>query len=110
MEWYLYIIICNDTTLYTGITTDVHRRFKDHHGKKGAKYLRGRKPLRLGYYKKIGSKSLALKVERKVKKLSKGQKENLIMGFLDIEMEDEVMKNESRYWTCKRNTKRKIEN
>lgn len=86
VEWYLYIIICGDKSLYTGISTDVARRFKEHNGKnkKGAKYLRSRKPLTLIFQTKIGSRSLALKVERKVKKLPKAKKEMLMMGCMDI--------------------------
>ncbi len=80
MDWYLYLIRCHDGSLYTGITTDVARRFAEHQEKKGAgaKYLRGRGPLVLVFQKKLGSKSLALGVENKVKKLSKARKEELI--------------------------------
>jgi len=84
MEWYLYIIQCDDRSLYTGITTDVPRRFKEHHEKKGAKYLRGRKPLDLVYYYKIGDKSLALKMERKVKQLPRHKKELLITNSIKL--------------------------
>ena len=45
--WYFYILECKDGTLYTGITDDVQRRFKAHSEGKGAKYTRGRGPLRL---------------------------------------------------------------
>jgi len=79
-EWYLYMIRCRDGTLYTGISNDVIRRFEQHQemGKQGAKYLRGRGPLKLVFQKKIGSKSSALKLEQKIKKLSKSQKEIII--------------------------------
>ncbi|MDR4509558.1 MAG: GIY-YIG nuclease family protein [Candidatus Brocadiaceae bacterium] len=69
--------------LYTGITTDVKRRFEEHKegsGNKGSKYLRGKKPLTLALQKKIGNKSLALQIENKVKKLPKIKKELLIDG------------------------------
>ena len=80
LDWYLYLVRCHDGSLYTGITTDVARRFAEHQGNsdKGAKYLRGRAPLVLVFQKKIGSRSLALGVESKVKKLSKARKEELI--------------------------------
>jgi len=78
--WYLYMIRCHDGTLYTGISNDVTRRFEKHleMGKQGAKYLRGRGPLKLVFQKKIGDKSSALKMEQKIKKLSKSQKEIII--------------------------------
>jgi len=80
LDWYLYLIKCHDGSLYTGITADVARRFAEHQHDKGAgaKYLRGRGPLVLVFQKKLGSRSLALSVERKVKKLSKAKKEELI--------------------------------
>ncbi len=80
LDWHLYLIRCRDGSLYTGITTDVSRRFAEHQGSNhaGAKYLRGRGPLILVFQKKLGSRSLALVVESKVKKLSKVRKEELI--------------------------------
>ncbi len=80
LDWHLYLIRCHDGSLYTGITTDVARRFAEHQGNgdAGAKYLRGRGPLVLVFQKKLGSRSLALGVESKVKKLSKARKEDLI--------------------------------
>ena len=79
-DWFLYIIGCRNGSLYTGISSDVCRRFAEHQseGATGSKYLKGRTPLTLVFHKKVGSKSLALKVEHKVKKLSKGKKERLI--------------------------------
>ena len=80
LDWHLYLVRCRDGSLYTGITTDVARRFAEHRGNgdTGAKYLRGRGPLVLVVQKKLGSRSLALGVESKVKKLSKARKEELI--------------------------------
>ena len=79
-DWYLYLIRCRDSTLYTGISTDVDRRFAQHQGSgnAGSRYLKGRGPLRLVFQVKLGSKSLALKLEREVKRLSKARKEKLI--------------------------------
>ena len=80
LAWYLYLIRCHDGSLYTGITSDVTRRFIEHQNNSGAgaKYLRGRGPLTLVFQRKISSRSLALGVESKVKKLSKARKEELI--------------------------------
>ena len=79
-DWYLYLIRCRDSTLYTGISTDVDRRFAQHQGsgKAGSRYLKGRRPLSLAFQEKLGSQSLALKVESRVKKMSKARKEKLI--------------------------------
>ena len=64
--------------MYPGIATDVSRRLAEHRDGKGAKYLRGKGPLRLVYEKVIGAKGLALSVEGRIKKLSKARKEALI--------------------------------
>ena len=79
-DWHLYLVRCYDGSLYTGITTNVARRFAEHQEDNGAgaKYLRGRGPLMLVFQKKLGNRRLALGVERKVKKLSKARKEELI--------------------------------
>ena len=80
LDWHLYLVRCHDGKLYTGITTNVARRFAEHQGNgdTGAKYLRGRGPLVLVFQKKLGNRSIAMSVERKVKKLSKAKKEELI--------------------------------
>ena len=65
--------------LYTGITTDVQRRFEEHqHSPKGAKALKGKGPLTLVFQKEIGTRSEASKAEWAVKHLSKDKKESLI--------------------------------
>ncbi len=77
-DWYLYLIRCGDGSLYTGITTDVARRFKAHQEKAGAKYLKGRGPLRLVFQERIGAKHLAFQVEHAVKRWPKSKKEQLV--------------------------------
>ncbi len=79
-DWYLYLIRCRDGALYTGISTDVNRRFTQHQaaGSAGSRYLKGRGPLTLVFQKNLVSKSLALKMERRVKSMSKAKKEQLI--------------------------------
>ena len=91
VDWHLYLVRCHDGSLYTGITTDVARRFAEHQENKGAgaKYLRGRGPLVLVFQKKLGSRSLALGMESKVKKLPKARKEELIRADSRI---DEIIK------------------
>jgi putative endonuclease len=49
MNWQVYMILCSDDTLYTGITTDMARRFRQHASGSGAKYFRGRQPLQIVY-------------------------------------------------------------
>jgi putative endonuclease len=80
-NWYLYILRCSDGSLYTGITTDVKRRFAEHCDSKiGAKYTRSHCPEKIVFRKKIAdSRGEALKMERRVKTLSKEQKEKLIL-------------------------------
>lgn len=87
-RWSVYIVRCSDGALYTGIATDVRRRIAEHaqNNGKGAKYLRGKGPLRLVCVRAIGSRDLALRVESQIKKLPKVQKEELI--------EQEVMVNQ----------------
>jgi putative endonuclease len=82
-EWYVYIIRCCDNALYTGITTDVSRRFKEHNaqGSKTAKYLRGKHPLQLVFQLQVANKSTALKIEHKIKALSKHEKELVAAGM-----------------------------
>ncbi|GJQ22833.1 MAG: hypothetical protein HBSAPP01_06230 [Candidatus Brocadia sapporoensis] len=85
-NWFLYMIRCKHGKLYTGVTTDVERRFVEHtrNNKKGAKCLRGKAPLTLVMKKKIGSKSMALKIESRVKRLSKIKKEMLVDGKIKV--------------------------
>lgn len=77
---YVYILRCCDNTYYTGWTNDVEKRLQTHAQKKGAKYTRGRLPVRLVYVEEMDSKSKALKREHAIKKLSRKQKEELIGG------------------------------
>lgn len=72
------MIRCKGGVLYTGITTDISRRFAEHQAGKGAKFLRGKAPLELVYQQEVGSHSDALKLEIKTKKLTKLEKELLI--------------------------------
>lgn len=76
--WYLYILRCGDDSLYTGITTDVARRFAAHCSGKGAKYTRGRGPLELVYQESCGTHSQALKRELQIKALGREEKLRLI--------------------------------
>lgn len=82
--WYLYLIRCSDNRLYTGITTDIGRRFAEHQAGKGAKALRGRGELTLVFSQLVGSRSLALRTEYRVKQLRKTDKERLVNRETDL--------------------------
>ena len=72
------MILCNDNSIYTGITNDLNKRFKTHISGKGAKYFRGRKPLDFVYKEFFINRSMATKREIDIKKLSRKKKEILI--------------------------------
>ncbi|MFW6040654.1 MAG: GIY-YIG nuclease family protein [Thermoplasmatota archaeon] len=76
--WYLYILRCSDDSLYTGITTDIQRRLKEHREGEGSKYVRSRLPCRIVYKEKLDGRSDALKRESDIKSLSKKEKERLV--------------------------------
>lgn len=71
----LYILRCADETLYTGITTDVERRISEHnHSALGARYTRGRRPVRLVYERSFENRAVASREEARIKKLSRSEK------------------------------------
>ncbi len=84
MCWSVYIIHCSDKSLYTGITTDVQRRFAEHENMHtvglgpGAKYFYGRRPEKVVFVEPGHSRSSASKREAALKKLSRTQKKSLI--------------------------------
>ena len=78
MNWQVYIILCSDNSLYTGITTDLQRRFCQHASGKGAKYFRGRKPLQIVYQESGHTRSTAGSREIAVKSLLRSEKLALI--------------------------------
>ena len=78
MEWCVYMLLCDDNTIYTGITNDLKKRFDNHISGKGAKYLRGRKPLEIVYTENFKNRSMATKREIEIKKLNRREKEILI--------------------------------
>lgn len=79
---YVYILECRDSTYYTGYTTDVDKRLATHNLGKGAKYTRSRRPCKLVYVRACESKSKALKLEYKIKQMSRKEKSELIEGIL----------------------------
>ena len=79
--WYVYILRCGDGSLYTGIATDVDRRFEVHRSGKGAKYTRGRGVVEIVYRERCGGRSEASKREWQVKQLTREEKLRLIAAF-----------------------------
>lgn len=78
---YVYILSCSDNTLYTGWTNDLERRINVHSSGKGAKYTRGRLPVKLVYFEKFNDKKLAMKREYVIKRLSREEKLKLIKDW-----------------------------
>ena len=69
---------CGDGSIYTGIATDVRRRLAEHAAGTGSRYLRGRGPLRLLLVRRMGDRSLAARVEYRIKRLGRREKEALV--------------------------------
>lgn len=78
MTFYVYILLCNDGSFYTGYTKDVNERIKQHENGNGAKYTKTHRPQKVVYVENCDSRSEAMKREREIKKLSHQQKADLI--------------------------------
>ncbi len=80
--WWVYLLRCNDNSLYAGVTTDINRRIDEHNTSKlGAKYTRARRPVCLVYLEQADNKSIACKREYQIRHLSKNKKENLVNKY-----------------------------
>ncbi|GGL29656.1 hypothetical protein GCM10009037_11710 [Halarchaeum grantii] len=77
---HVYVLECCDGSYYTGYTTDVERRVREHNSGRAAKYTRGRTPVELRYTEAYDSKSEAMSREYEIKQLSRRQKEALVEG------------------------------
>lgn len=79
--YFIYILLCDGDKLYTGITTDVNRRFEEHkdlsENRKGAKFTKLNKPVKVLNFFKVKNRSIATSLEHKIKKLSKSDKVKL---------------------------------
>lgn len=85
-EWYVYLVRTARGTLYTGITTDVERRFLEHQAgaPKGARSLRGKGPLTLAYHAPAGDRGRASRLEWHIKQWPRARKEALVSGRLKL--------------------------
>ena len=80
-RYFVYIVECQDGTYYTGYTNDLEKRLREHNdGKRGARYTRGKRPVRLVWEKEYGYLKSACKTERIIKQLTRKQKESLVHG------------------------------
>lgn len=84
-DWSLYLLRCGNGTLYTGISTDVDKRLEQHHTGLGAKYTRGKGPFELAFVQQVGDRSRASRLEWRVKRLKRRDKERLITGKLPLD-------------------------
>ncbi|WP_428101372.1 GIY-YIG nuclease family protein [Candidatus Rariloculus sp.] len=78
--WHVYILVCSDGTLYTGIAKDPAERLRQHNAGRGARYTRGRLPVELVYEEKADDRGSALRREHEIKRLSAAAKRKLIGG------------------------------
>jgi len=78
VTFYTYIARCRDGTYYTGYTNDLERRLEEHNDGRGAKYLRGKTPIKIVYTKEYKYYKNALNAERRIKKLRREQKEEMV--------------------------------
>ncbi len=77
-EHWVYVVRCDDGSLYTGYTTDIDRRVREHNDGNGAKYTRGRAPVELVHRERYDTRGKALRREHEIKSLSRPAKERLI--------------------------------
>lgn len=85
-NWHIYLIRTDAGTLYTGMTTDVERRFAEHEasGARAARSLRGKGPLKLVYSARIGNRVAAARLEYAIKQWPRQRKEALVAGRLPL--------------------------
>lgn len=78
MTYFVYMLLCQDNSYYTGSTNNIEKRFKDHLEGRGARYTKSHKPIKIIYKEEFATKSQALKRESEIKSWPRKKKENLI--------------------------------
>lgn len=78
MTYYVYILKCSDGSYYTGYTSDLSRRVKQHNEGVGGRYTRSRRPVKLLYKEECATRAEAMRREREIKKMSRKNKEDLM--------------------------------
>ena len=93
-EWFVYILRCGNGALYTGVTTDVARRLGEHEqkGRLAARFTRAFAPVELVYSCRAGSKSLAYRLEYRIKRLAREKKEFIVSSSLSRQQLIEFLK------------------
>ena len=87
--WCVYIVVCSDDSYYTGVTNNLRNRIFEHNfSKRGAKYTRCRRPVKLIEFKEVSCKSEAYSLESKIKKLKRNQKINYLKNYIGDKNED----------------------
>ena len=81
---FVYLLRCNDKSLYCGWTCDINKRVRTHNAGKGAKYTRARLPVELAYFEVYEDKIVAMKRECEIKKFKKQENERKIKGPANI--------------------------
>ncbi len=82
--YYVYILLCNDDTLYVGVTSDIDRRVMEHNaGKYPEAYTHARRPVTLVFYQDFMDPNQAIEFEKKIKNWSRAKKQSLIDGNYD---------------------------
>ncbi len=78
MRYFVYLLECEDDSLYTGITTDVERRFAEHTAGVGSRFTRAKRARRIVYTERHPDRSSALKREAEIKRMTRGEKLALV--------------------------------
>jgi putative endonuclease len=96
MEYFVYILLCNDNTYYTGVTNDIERRFIEHaHGYNPTAYTFSRRPVKLAWKESFSNIEYAIEIEKKLKKWSAKKKKALIDENFSLLKELSACKNET---------------
>ncbi len=82
MHYYVYMLLCENDSFYTGYTKSIKSRLRLHRNGKGARYTRLHKPKTLVYVEQFGSRSEAMKKEKNIKRLNHNQKSELVQKYL----------------------------
>jgi len=80
LNYWVYILLCENGAYYTGYTNDLEARYQQHLSGKGAKYTRSFKPIKIVQSWEVADKSTAMKMEAQLKKLTRKEKEEMILN------------------------------
>jgi putative endonuclease len=80
LNYWVYILLCENGAYYTGYTNDLETRYQQHLSGKGAKYTRSFKPIKIAQSWEVSDKSTAMKMEAHLKKLTRKEKEKMILN------------------------------